>query len=387
MNNFTFNLSTIVEFGFGSVNNLCKYLESYNIKKVLLVTDKTILGIGILNPIIAQLKKGDINYTILDKVEPNPEIHIIDEGTDFAKAANCDFIIAVGGGSSIDTAKGISVMLSNSGSIFDYLDGRGGSKKTIENDPIPFIAIPTTSGTGSEVSMYAVITDEFTRIKDSLTTPKIYAKVAIIDPELTFNMPPKVTAFTGLDVLGHALEAYTSSIKNALTDVWALEAIKLTFENLEMAVKDGSHKARGNMAFASMMAGSAMSHCGATIPHGLGCPLSGHLNLPHGQTVGILQIPMIEYNKEALGEEFYKVVKYVNPLLELKREEAGDKLIEMIRTLLKSIDVSEFLDGKLVDDNTMTQLVEDAKIHGCTSLNRVELKEEDIRKIYKEVLL
>lgn len=387
MNNFTFSLSTTIDFGFGSVNNLYKHIENYNVKKVLIVTDKNLAIIGILSPIIAQLKKGNWEYTIFDKVEPNPEIHIIDEGRDFAKAENCDFIIGIGGGSSIDTAKGISVMLSNSGSIFDYLDGRGEGKKTITNDPIPLIAIPTTSGTGSEVSMYAVITDESSRIKDSLTTVKIYPKVAIIDPELTFKLPPKVTAFTGLDVLGHALEAYTSSIKNALTDVWALEAIKLTFENLEMAVNNGSHKSRENMAFASLMAGSAMSHCGATIPHGLGCPLSGHLNLPHGQTVGILQIPMVEYNKEALKEEFYNVVKYVDPKLEIEKNEAADRLVDMIRLLLKNINVSEFLDMKLVDDNTMMELVEDAKIHGCTSLNRVELKEEDIKEIYRKILL
>lgn len=386
MKEFQFFLSTVVDFGCGRIKNLRSYIKQHNAKKIVVVTDKNLEEIGLLEPIIKELKESNVEYKIFNKVEPNPEIHIIDEGAAFAREEAFDMIISVGGGSSIDTGKGISIMAVNEGSVYDYLDGRGENKKEIKNQPIPLIAIPTTSGTGSEVSMYSVITDERTRIKDSLTSPLLYPKAAIVDPEMTLKLPPRVTAHTGLDVLGHALEAYTSTIQNALTNVWALEAIRLVFENLPEAVKNSTVKSRENMAFASVMAGSAMSHCGATIPHGLGCPLSGHCNLPHGLTVGILQIPMIEYNKEALKDKFLKVVKYVDPGIEISEDKAADKLIEMIKKLFKDVNVEETLDKKTISEETIKAMVKDAAIHGCTGLNPVPLNNENIEAIYNKVI-
>lgn len=386
MKEFQFYLSTVVDFGCGKIRSLGNYIKQYNSKNVVVVTDKNLQGIGLLAPIIEELQKCEVTYRIFNKVEPNPEIHIIDEGAAFAKKESSDMIIAVGGGSSIDTGKGISIMAVNEGSVYDYLDGRGENKLEIKNQPIPLIAIPTTSGTGSEVSMYSVITDENTRIKDSLTSPLIYPKVAIVDPEMTFKLPPRVTAHTGLDVLGHALEAYTSSIQNPLTNVWALEAIKLVFENLTEAVNKNTRSSREKMAFASVMAGSAMSHCGATIPHGLGCPLSGHCNLPHGLTVGILQIPMIEYNKEVLKDKFLDVVKYVDPAIEISEAMAADKLIEMIKDLFVKINVEETLDKKLINEETIKAMIKDAAIHGCTGLNPVPLNNKNIEDIYNKVI-
>jgi alcohol dehydrogenase class IV len=385
MNNFTFFLNTIIDFGRNSSKNLSKYINEYNCKDVLIVIDKNLINLGMLKPFVNQLNECGVSYRVFDEVNPNPEVHNIDQGAAFNRSGKCDLIIAIGGGSTIDTAKGISVMSVNSGSIYDYLDGRLEEKKEIVNDPIPIIAIPTTAGTGSEVSMYSVITDEKSRIKDSLTSPKIYPKVAIVDPILPMKLPPHITAFTGLDVLGHALEAYTSTIHNPLTDVWALEAIKLVFDNLPCAVKKSTEESRDNMAFASLMAGSAMSHCGATIPHGLGCPLSGHLGLPHGLTVGILQVPMIKYNREVLKDEFYRIVKYIEPNSNIKENEAADRLIELIKDLLKQIGVKETIDKDKLDEDTLKSMIDDAKIHGSTSLNKLPLTVDDIHKLYSEI--
>ncbi|GAA0178969.1 iron-containing alcohol dehydrogenase [Clostridium sediminicola] len=385
MNKFGFYLSTNIDFGTGKIQKLGNYIKELKCKNLVIVTEENLVNIGIVEPVVKQLKECNVNYRIFDKVEPNPEVHIIDEGAIFVKEQPCDLIIGIGGGSSIDTAKGIAVMGINEGSVYEYLDGRGVDKKEIKN-AIPLIAIPTTSGTGSEVSMYSVITDENTRIKDSLTSASIYPKIAIVDPEVTLKLPSKITAYTGLDVLGHALEAYTSSIQNPLTNVWALEAIKLVFENLPEAVHKGTIKSREKMAFASVMAGSAMSHCGATIPHGLGCPLSGHCNLPHGLTVGVLQIPMIEYNKGVLKEEFYNVVKYIEPSKVIAKEEAADKLIELIKKLFFDIDVDLKLDGNIIDNIKIVEMIQDASIHGCTSLNPLTLNKKDIEKIYKRVI-
>lgn len=385
MENFSFFLKTKVDFGKDSINSLSDYCKQFDSKKVLLVTDSNLLKIGLLEPIRDQLTSNGIDYIVFSQVEPNPVVKIIDKGAAVCKEECCDLIVAIGGGSSIDTAKGIAVGAVNEGSCFDYLDGRGEEKKNIINKPLAIIAIPTTSGTGSEVSMYSVITDDM-KIKDSISSPLIYPEVAIVDPGLTLDLPKYVTACTGLDVLGHALEAYTSNLQNGMTNVWALEAIKIVFEYLPKAVEDGGIDSRTKMSLASVIAGSAMSHCGATIPHALGCPLSGHLNLPHGLTVGILQIPMIVFNKVELKDKFYEVVKYIQPTIKIKREEAADVLVDMINALFESIHLKKYIEEDNMTQEDFAVIVQDASIHGCIGLNKRKVARENIVDMYDEIL-
>lgn len=385
MEGFGFFLSTKVDFGTGKINGLGNYCKELAFKKVLIVTDETLRKIGLLDTVERQLNELDIEYVFYDGVKPNPTVEIVDDGGKFAKENKCDGIIAFGGGSSMDTAKGIAIMAVNEGSCYAYLDGRGADKKMPANKPLKLIAVPTTSGTGSEVSMYSVITDK-DKIKDSITSADIYPYVAIVDPDLTLKLPKYQTTCTGLDVFGHAIEAYTSGIQNQMTNIWALEAIKLVFENLAGAVNEGSIEYREKMALASVIAGSAMSHCGATIPHALGCPLSGHYNLPHGLTVGVLQIPMIDYNREALAEEFTRIVQYVDPGLEVNKDNAADILIDKLSKLFEDCGLSKTLEDITVDKEGMKSLVHDASIHGCLGLNRRSASLEEIEGIYKLVV-
>ena len=385
MNNFQFFLNTKVDFGVGVSDGIGEYCESLGCKSVMIVTDENLIKAGLISPISDQFKLKGIDFRIFSGVKPNPTVEIIDQGASVLKEAACDMIIAIGGGSSMDTAKGMAVMAVNEGSCYDYLDGRSEDKKAITKEPIPIIALPTTSGTGSEVSMYSVITDK-DKIKDSITAASIYPKVAFVDPKLMVNLPKAPTAYTGLDVLGHALEAYTSKIQNPMTNLWALEAMKLVFEYLPSAVIDGDLESRTQMAFASLIAGSAMSHCGATLPHALGCPLSGHYDLPHGLTVGVLQIPMIEYNKVTLAREFQKIVKYIDPDCTISSDQAGNKLVLMIKELFIKIGVSEVLTNLSVEDQDMKALVHDASIHGCLGLNQKEISIEGIEEMFKLIL-
>lgn len=391
MNNFQFFLNTHVDFGNGRTEVIGEYVKSIGSERAIIVTDSNVIKAGLIVSISKQLEMLDIPYDIFSDVNPNPSVETIDMGAKFLREKESDIIIAVGGGSSMDTAKGMAVLAVNEGSCYDYLDGRGGGKKSIDFEPLPLIAVPTTAGTGSEVSMYSVITDK-NCIKDSLTTPYIYPKIAIVDPQMTLKLPKYPTAFTGLDVLGHALEAYTSRLQNRITNIWALEAIKLVFENLPGAVNKGILEYRESMSLASLIAGSAMSHCGATLPHALGCPLSGHYDIPHGLTVGILQIPMIEYNKDILGNEFATIVRYIEKDLPNNEKNyvtvhnSADILISKIHQLFNKIGVDEILKGINIDTEGMKALVHDASVHGCLGLNQREMIINDIEAMYMKVI-
>jgi alcohol dehydrogenase class IV len=247
----------------------------------------------------------------------------------------------------------------------------------LDGEILPVLAVPTTAGTGSEVSLYAVITDEKTRIKDSLSEGRIYPKIAWIDADLMDGLPAQLTAFTGMDALGHALEAILSTIENPMADFYAIEAMKRIFTNLPKAVKKDK-EARDQMAFSAMLAGAAMSHCGAALPHGLGCPLSGHLDLPHGLTVGILQIPMLRISKPVIEEK----VSWINRELNIEGRDPVEALIEAIEKLEETIGFPTKLEAT-IEEAMLVAMVEDAMIHGCTGLNPKALSKEDVEAIYR----
>lgn len=381
---FQFYLNTRVDFGSRRIESVGDYCKQYKSEKVLIVTDENLIKLGLLEPVFTSLNDLKIPFVIYDGVVANPLVETVDQGADFAIKNACDLVLAVGGGSSMDTGKAIAVLARNGGTCESYLDGCQ-IKKEIEIDPLPIIAIPTTSGTGSEVSMYAVITDNH-KIKDSISSQAIYPKVAIVDPELTLNLPAYVTACTGLDVFAHALEAYTSKFQNKMTNIWALEAMKLVLDHLVNAVNDGGLDSREKMALASVIAGSAMSHCGATIPHALGCPLSGHKGMPHGLSVGLLQIPMIDFNREELKDEFYQIMKYVKPEIVLAPDQAADALIQEITYLFEALNLKQSIDKNDIDDQVFENLVDDASIHGCIGLNKRSIKRDDIKALYHQII-
>lgn len=382
---FSFFLSTRIEFGIGKINQLHEYINQLQVKKVMIVTDKVLVDIGLINPILHILTDNHIGYYLFNEVEVDPTVALVDKAAQICINENCDVILAVGGGSSMDTAKGISVVASNGGSSYDYLDGRGETKKQIQEPVIPVIAVPTTSGTGSEVSQYAVITHN--HVKDSISSALIYPVIAIIDADFTKNLPPFVTAYTGMDAFGHALEGYTSKIDNAFTNLFALEAMKLIFENLPACVNEKNIEARSNMAMAALLAGIAMSHCGATLPHAMGCPLSGHCQLPHGLTVGLLQVPMMEFNKQVLQHEFKQILNYIDPLtIHLTSEECANQFIQRVKTLMKEIHLKEKVKLENIDNNVIGNMIHDTMIHGCSGLNAREMTKEAVERIYREIL-
>lgn len=375
MNGFQFAVPTEIRFGRGSINGIVQGMDAWAVERWMIVTDETLLSLGIVEKVLAGVDQS--RYMVYPKVRPNPETGTIREGVSALKAAACTGVLAIGGGSAMDTAKGIAYMANQSGEIEEYLDGRGSEKRALDGEILPVLAVPTTAGTGSEVSLYAVITDEKTRIKDSLSEGRIYPKIAWIDADLMDGLPAQLTAFTGMDALGHALEAILSTIENPMADFYAIEAMKRIFINLPKAVgKD--KEARDQMAFSAMLAGAAMSHCGAALPHGLGCPLSGHLDLPHGLTVGILQIPMLRISKPVIEEK----VAWINRELNIEGSDPVEALIEAIEKLEETIGFPTKLEAT-IQEATLEAMVEDALIHGCTGLNPKALTKEDVEAIYR----
>lgn len=374
---FNYFMPTKIVFGNGYIDKVEEYIKKYGINKLCLITDSFLAETSFGQKLIESIN----GVKVFTEVEINPGIQSINACAQKIKEWDCDGIIALGGGSSIDTAKAASVCALSGESIHKYLDGNP-DKIEIKNT-LPVIAIPTTSGTGSEVSQYAVITDEKSLRKYSITSEHIYPKVAIVDPVLTTGLSVRLTIDTGLDVLSHAMESMFSKIRNSFTEILALEAIRTVFQWLPVCVKEPENiEARGEMAFASTLAGIAMSHCCGTLPHGLGCPLSGHFGVPHGLAVGVLQKYGILSMGHTCDDECQRIISFVNPEENCKREESGEILLQMIDELFNTIGCEKDLKEYHLDEEGIERMVEDAVIHGCTGLHPVEITKEDIRNIY-----
>jgi len=300
-----FEMPTKVVTGAGSLTELPECLKEEGISQPLIVTDPGIKEAGLLEKLEEVLKKADYNYSLYAEVFANPDIELIDKGRDFFQSEGCDGLIALGGGSSIDTAKGIGTIVTHGGSILEYEFGN----KPLTERITPLIAIPTTAGTGSEVTMWAVVTDHDRQVKYNVGGPLIAPHLALIDPELHMSMPAHITAGTGMDALAHAVECYTSHYAQPMTDSVALLAIEYCGEYLRRAVANSVDlEARYYMAQAAMLAGLSYGSESAGAVHAMTQSLGGiKPDVPHGAAVGTLLAPVMEYNWLGYPEKFKRI--------------------------------------------------------------------------------
>ena len=329
------------------------------------------------------MEKAGAESLVFDRVEPNPSIQTADAAAAVSRGG-CDAVIALGGGSVMDVAKSASVLTTNPGSIAQYLFGAGAARKPITADGIPVIAIPTTAGTGSEVSNVVVITDG-RGIKDLALHSFLFPRFAIVDPEITLKLPAYITASTGLDVLGHALESFTSTIDCAISELMALEAIRLCFLYLPACVNAPDMESRGYMAYACTLAGIAQSLGGCTAAHALSCPLTIRYGIPHGHAVGVAQIPVIGFTKDAIPDRYKRIVDYTDPAANIPREQAADYLIGKIRLLLSRIGIDERIGYALPDEESLRRLAAEAMQDDGVRVTARPVTEQDCIGLYREI--
>lgn len=339
MNIRSFEIPTVMKHGLGAIKSLADEASALGMQRPLLVTDPGVVKAGLLERAIAPLKAANLGYVIFDQVVANPPIALVDEGAELYRREGCDGLIGLGGGSSMDTAKSIGVVAANGGSILDY---EWADPQPVKKRIPPTICVPTTAGTGSEVTLWAVITDPQRKIKFNVGgTALIGAWVALLDPELTFELPPAITAATGLDALAHAIECYTCAYAQPLPDAVALLAMEYVGQYLRVAFAQGRNaEARYKMSMAAMLGALAYGTESAGAAHAMSQSAGGVHNVPHGALTGWLLGPVMEYNYLGEPQKFARIAQALGEDIRgLSVWAAAEKAVEAVMRLTRDVEI------------------------------------------------
>jgi 1,3-propanediol dehydrogenase/alcohol dehydrogenase len=352
-------------------------------KRAFVVTGKnSARKSGLLDKLLSILKAAGIQATVFNGINPDPTVEEVARGVEAARKSGSQVIVALGGGSALDAAKAVSIMLTNPGPITDY------EHKAPSRPGVPVLAVPTTAGTGSEVSRYTVITDKVRQVKMLLGSPHLIPQLAILDPLLTVGMPPGVTAATGMDALTHAIEAYISTAAQPATDLQALSAIRLISGSLVKAVVNGENlEARGNMLLGQMQAGLAFSNSSVALVHALSRPLGARLGVPHGLANAILLPTVMEFNRPSCPERLADVAAAMGEKVEgLSVREASTRAVQAIAELFRKTGLPGTLGEAGVTEDIIPQLARDAMQSGSVLFNPRRPNEEEIAALYRLAL-
>jgi alcohol dehydrogenase len=305
MKQFSFQLPTRIEFGNGVSATVGEEAKGLGGSRALVVTDPGVVSAGLLDPVLASLKTAGIATTVFDEIAPNPRETSVAHGAELAVSEQCDVLVALGGGSPMDIAKAIGLIQQEGGRIADY-EGLDRVRKPIT----PLIAIPTTAGTGSEVTFWSVIMDSARSFKMSIGSPLIAARVALVDPAVTVGLPAALTAATGMDALAHAIEAYTATLSEPLTDSLALSAIRLVGKSLRQAYANGGNlPARYDMMLASLLGTVASGNSDVGGAHCMSEAVGGHYDIPHGLATAVYLPVVMDFNCIAVPEKYAAIVE------------------------------------------------------------------------------
>ncbi len=383
MNPFRFSVPTEIIFESGSSLKAGDILRERGVDSALIITDKGVLAAGCLDNVFESLKGNGITFGVYDGVEQNPAEETVEEALRMLIARDYDSVIAVGGGSSLDTGKATIALLKEKREIGDLY-----SQVLRGDSPLPLMAIPTTAGTGSEVTWSAVITDTRRRVKETIRGEYMYPDYAIVDPELTLSLPKTITASTGMDALTHAIEAFITTRAHAMSDALAMEACLLIFNNLRDAVMEGDNiEARSAMSIASTLSGMAFSISGLGMVHGLAEPLGGRLNIPHGIANSVLLPYCLKFNQEAAKEKLATLSNLIGDNgSKMSIEEEAASLVSEVKRLSRDVGIPEKLEDVEVSKEEFDALVDDASVNSCLPGNPRSVSVEEIEAIYSEVL-
>lgn len=350
--------------------------------KALIITDDVMVKLGSINNVTNLLEKNNVKFSVYHEVNGEPTDIMVDNGIKKYKEENCDFLIALGGGSPIDTMKAIGAMITNPGSINDYLG------KVIEKETPPLVAIPTTAGTGSEATQFTIITDTKKNIKMLLKGPYLIPTVAVVDPIFTMTSPKSVTSATGLDALTHAIESYTSKLAQPMSEIFSISAVKKIFNNLHEAYNNGSNvEARTEMSIAALQAGIAFNNSSVTIVHGMSRPIGAIFHVPHGLSNAMLLTDCLKFALSGAPDKFCDLAKIVGIYKDgMSDMEAGQAFIDGVGKLCSDLHVQtleEFGADRTKFFNSLDKMAGDALDSGSPQNTRRKVKKEDIINIYK----
>jgi len=350
---FSFTGARKIVFGNGSFQQLPEQIRELQAKRPLIVLDKQLAATGMKEQVVELLKKSGMECQVFDKVDPEPKISLADEGAKLALKAKCDIVIGIGGGSAMDVAKAIAVLAANKGKAVDYL----GLNK-VPGPGLPKIMIPTTAGTGSEVTFTSVFVRPDLKKKEGMNSPFLYPDLALLDPLLTVSLPPGPTASTGIDALCHAIESYTSINASPLSELLSLEAIALISENLRTAVHDGSNiAAREKMLLGSLYAGLGLANAGVTAVHSLSYPLGGRYGIPHGLANTVLLPHVMSFNISGAQEKFVDIAEAMGEMVEgLPLREAAYLAVEAVNALVEDCGIQTNLEDLGISEDDFEEM-------------------------------
>lgn len=369
--------------GSGALNMAETVLKGLG-KKALIVTDKVMIQLGNCAKVEAALKNQGVAYAIYSEIVGEPTDTMIENGLKLYKEEGCDFLVALGGGSPIDSMKAIGSLVINGGNISDYMG------KVIDVEVPPMVAIPTTAGTGSEATQFTIITDTKKNIKMLLKGKVLMPSLAIIDPQFTMTAPPKITAATGLDALCHAVEAYTSRKAQTLSDTFAMSAVKRIFKYLPAAFKDGSNEeARVQMSVAALEAGIAFNNASVTIIHGMSRPIGALFHVAHGLSNAMLLKECLTFALEGAYDRFAELGRAVGVAADTDSDkEASEKFLAAVDAITKELETPTLAEFGIDKDEffkVIDKMAFDAMDSGSPQNTMRDVTEDDVKHIYKNL--
>lgn len=376
MSGFEFYMPTKIVFEQGAIRKVAKEGKVLG-KKGLIVTDGPLLKTGILDPIFKDFKAEGMDYVLWSEIVPNPRDVDIECGAKFAAEEKIDYIVAVGGGSAIDTAKAIGAIKENGGKCNDWYEGNLKKKIT------PLICVPTTCGTGSEVTHESIVNNTVTMVKDCIWGPEVSAAVAILDPDVLVNLPKKILASTGIDALTHAVEAYVCEAANPFTDALAIYAIRLIGESLTEAVENSSNEAYVKMMAASCMAGAAFGNSDVASVHSIAEALGGYYDIPHGVANAMMLPEVSRLSIPGAPQKYADVARALGVHTEgMTTQQAAMAGVDYMEMLCRRLNIPKFSELDVVDPKDFERLATTAAEASETEDNPVLFDKQDFIDIF-----
>lgn len=370
-------LPTQILFGDGVSGMLGLRMAEMGLRRPLVVTDEGVRAVGIVDSVLDSLSGGGLRAPVYDRVRSDPTTDVVLEARDLLREGGHDSVIGLGGGSPMDVAKAAGALLTNPGSPADYV-----GREKLEADPVPIVAVPTTAGTGSEVTMWSVLTDSTSGNKVSIGSVRIMPRLAVLDPGLTLGLPPAITAATGMDALSHAVESYGSVWNHAIAEGLSLQAVELIGGHLRRAVSDGSAlEARRAMLMASLVAELAANSTRLGLAHALAIPLGARHHVPHGLANALLLPHVVSFNEAAAPDRYARLRGLLAP-----DGEPGEGAGEAIACLNRDIGIEDHLANWGVSEEDFPPLVERALLSDNTQANPREAGEAELTAILRAAL-